>query len=996
MATGTSLRDSTNTSESNTVETTDAPLFTAQWNTQDATSLLPQDAPIPKVQRAWDRTPRSPFAPKLLRRRVRHVWRRPAPPVAKHAAADAPTTVEHARVKRSKPLISGPSPLRVTKKVRLPAFESRARDWEIRAQVSPVRKNITRTVVADPSLNEDEEDKQDGLDLVAVEVVDEDEMEPVENDELQTDDVWEDAETEEMTADCSNELDTTAAEAKEEEKEDDVGLEEDQDYGSAKFMDGPSGPKIDLHTSARIITRSTAIEPLLELEEEKQDQVPPITIEILAEDGTVLRASTKTIEEDIWEDEDEQLTRSPITEEAHELLEEEIETIEQRENVAGILEEQEASIAAPGLPQDGSQQVMNLNRPPSSDTVDVQDDSSPAIFADFSSPGSPPRPSLWTQPPAIDKEVIADTVQPMSATADELTDSSEHEDGKPLDDGTLNETDISEAVTAEQDQIEDADQLPELGVDPGLTVAALPVRQSPRRKSTSPAKSSRMTNTATPPPSSPAQLQLETELHIEAARDSPRRKSKSPVQAHRRSSMRKSTTPRSKPLLPPLQDMLSIHSSDELQPPVSPSPAKKPRVSDDTALLQAFLTRAAERKINKRDSDAVRHALASPAKVDILTDLDPNTSSPSPLKQSELAFAQHAEQDGSALGTAEEIEANEEGPGNTLGQPKARRSARDKSRQLKFRAPTAANPGPNRIAIKGQSEQVSLKRSEAQEMALLTRTNTRKNKGGSVLPVLRLTKMAGEPPSLEDPSEVRIERVKWAETLASFAECPPSPELLALDDNGQPALALDSVAPAAPLPIDTPSKPKPKPKRLKTPKTATANQALLQPDLEPVSTEPKVPTSPSTRSQITALPPIESEPGPNSHAAIAAVKPKKSRIATPAKGPAAVSLLPTDMIPETKVPTTKRAIPTPASKLPASQGKENLRLRSPKKSGIPSITRFAPKLDLPTETPGLMSPAKKPRRAVLFSDDGDGGEATKPIQMPGLSSPAKKRGRKLI
>ena len=74
---------------------------------------------------------------------------------------------------------------------------------------------------------------------------------------------------------------------------------------------------------------------------------------------------------------------------------------------------------------------------------------------------------------------------------------------------------------------------------------------------------------------------------------------------------------------------------------MSPHKPSRPRVSDDTALLQAFLNRAAEGKnsrrisatkresiTNRRDSDAVRQALASPAKAEVLADLDPNSPSP--------------------------------------------------------------------------------------------------------------------------------------------------------------------------------------------------------------------------------------------------------------------------------------------------------------------------------------------------------------------------------
>src|SRR5262249_49015483 len=80
--------------------------------------------------------------------------------------------------------------------------------------------------------------------------------------------------------------------------------------------------------------------------------------------------------------------------------------------------------------------------------------------------------------------------------------------------------------------------------------------------------------------------------------------------------------------------------------------------------------------------------------------------------------------------------------------PSTRRSSRNKNRIPPHSAtPSAAGvPGPNRIPVRrpNGSDPIILKKTEAQELAILTRTNTRRNKGSAVIPPLRLGKLAGE------------------------------------------------------------------------------------------------------------------------------------------------------------------------------------------------------------------------------------------------------------
>jgi hypothetical protein len=488
------------------------------------------------------------------------------------------------------------------------------------------------------------------------------------------------------------------------------------------------------------------------------------------------------------------------------------------------------------------------------------------------------------------------------------------------------------------------------------------------------------------------------------------------------------------------------------EPQTSPRKPVKPRVSDDTALLQAFLNRAAENKgsrrmstqkresiTNRRDSDAVRQALgesvASPAKADVLGELDVN--SPSPRKSSASAMDTSAAFD-EVINDATTIAAQADaGDDLSVGQ-RTRRSGRGTRR-----AQPSTPALPNKISIRGNAENVVLKRTEAQEMALLTRNNTRKNKGGALLPPLRLTKIASQlNPDADAPSDAQDEGmsekadgargVKWAETLVEYFQGGDMSESSVLSDelNGpttqadstvskmeiEPSAGVGDTA-SAPPPSETPSKPKIR--RLKAPRTAAAPG--------------KAPAVPEAPNDSEGLPAPDSKP--------AAPTKRRSRIATPAKGLTNASLLPSDFDPQPVVPAPategKKSAPAkkkppPVSKLPGpasstsslGQGKENL-ISSPAKkkptmatakNALPTTQTFAPRLDFsksaklepaPTangqvdSVPGLMSPAKKGGRSRNVFANGKeieemGVSVGARAEGPGLSSPAKKRTRRAV
>jgi hypothetical protein len=475
------------------------------------------------------------------------------------------------------------------------------------------------------------------------------------------------------------------------------------------------------------------------------------------------------------------------------------------------------------------------------------------------------------------------------------------------------------------------------------------------------------------------------------------------------------------------------------EPRMSPRRSAKPRVSDDTALLQAFLNRAAENKSsrrlsaskreslsNRRDSDTVRQALASPAKPEILGALDPNSPSPKkslavfedlkPTKSEEPAISSPSQSSGDAENT--QVSAT-------------RRSHRDKRRVER-----AAPLGHTRISLRGNTDPVVLKRSEAQELATTTRANTRKNKVGAVMPTLRLTKLIVERPPIEATPEEEAEdtgaplahsgvrRVRWDETLTYYQEAPKEPEvqLFELGDSNtapklqapQPNLAeendSDEALPGPPPAAETPSKPKVR--KLRAPRTASnTGKAIAAPA---ISEEPVVPTP-------SALKPKQS---------------RRSKLATPGKALEVPSLAPADAATAPSVESTasstrpkaiprKKAIsrlPAPAPVSLSTSSHEGLSLIAspPKKkstSGVPPTKGPATKLDFQTKLsapskpvdnaaagpPGLMSPAKRGGRNVMFGNVPAGPvfgaakpEASEERKVLGLSSPAKKRTRRAV
>ncbi|KAF2271605.1 uncharacterized protein EI97DRAFT_437646 [Westerdykella ornata] len=230
-------------------------------------------------------------------------------------------------------------------------------------------------------------------------------------------------------------------------------------------------------------------------------------------------------------------------------------------------------------------------------------------------------------------------------------------------------------------------------------------------------------------------------------------------------------------------------------------------LDEDTAILHNFLSKAAASKANKaaiitrrtslqnrRDSDAVRQALASPRKI--LEDKDPN--SPSKLDNDAtldltqtLTLSMNPEMSGSPLAkqgaVPEEVAVEEGGEAESHSSTtSSRRSTR--TRKSRIPPPASSLQIPKNIALRRTEggEPIVLKRTEAQELGLLTRANTRKNKQGAVSVALRLLKLAqtasgngsgsASPASAGSGSEemknsgTGKKNVRWDETLAYYRE----------------------------------------------------------------------------------------------------------------------------------------------------------------------------------------------------------------------------------
>jgi hypothetical protein len=370
-------------------------------------------------------------------------------------------------------------------------------------------------------------------------------------------------------------------------------------------------------------------------------------------------------------------------------------------------------------------------------------------------------------------------------------------------------------------------------------------------------------------------------------------------------------------------------------------------IDDDTAILKDFLTRAAASKAekaavtthrreslqNRRDSDVIRHALASPRKV--LEEKDPN----SPNKYDneltlDLSQTLTLGMPTETLDSPTSGAAKDEGTEDKEAKG-SRRSSRTKMSRLP--APSSISPGPPKIAIRRAdgAEVVVLKKDDTKALTDLTRNNTRKNKQGAFGVTVRLMKIAmesGNLPPIDDATKELIvgKNVRWDETMAYYQE---HAETLAYQ-----LAEAESLATPDELGFEEMATPKKKTSKNSTPKirrvrglgagNGTPGKGLLAPSsLLPKSVQQeqdiaapkskkksKMPVSSSSSITPTSLPALDVAP--------VGVVPgqRKSRLAAP----------------------RKVVLPTPASA--TGEGKENEK-KSASKIGLP-----IPKITVPTTT----------------------------------------------
>ncbi|KAF2036797.1 hypothetical protein EK21DRAFT_51612 [Setomelanomma holmii] len=236
-------------------------------------------------------------------------------------------------------------------------------------------------------------------------------------------------------------------------------------------------------------------------------------------------------------------------------------------------------------------------------------------------------------------------------------------------------------------------------------------------------------------------------------------------------------------------------------------------MDDDTALLKDFLNRAAASKAekaavlthrreslqNRRDSDVIRHALASPRKV--LEDRDPN--SPSKYdNELTLDLSQTLTLSMPTDASTSPTPGRAEQEGRPVEKSLLLNGSRRSSRAKKSRLPAPATM-PTAQAFKiaigrvDGSEHVVLKKSDAQELATITRANTRKNKQGAFNVTVRLLRLAADadklPPLDDSTKEVIVgKNIRWDEQLAYYQENPETvaeaeslatPDELGMDDS---------------------------------------------------------------------------------------------------------------------------------------------------------------------------------------------------------------------
>ncbi|KXT17639.1 hypothetical protein AC579_10154 [Pseudocercospora musae] len=862
------------------------------WQNTDTTGLTPTNLPLAKVQRAWERRPQSPFSKRRFK--VGKIFKRNATNAQPVASALGPGFRVNIRENGSRG-----TPVKAVKKMRvarhsLGAVGSGAlvSDWECRG--SPTNRRI----VTRSSLGKEE--------LIAL--TDEDQQDAHLEDQ-QLDVAGDEADVEGTSVEVLNEdgsprvedgEDTDAA-ADEWEDESDTEIEEDEgdeEQTWERCRQDAIAERESMSPNDAIVTSSW----------QEQDIAPTGQAAEADDTGTTSLAAdahkngnaSELIDQKVAEEQKlEAYNQSPIVSASHEKV---------------VLPAGFVSPVATRRRRSVNEAKQNTSR-------------RRTLPTSFAAPSRKQEQVPADQQPIAEGDDVAGEDEKAETTEDPAPVTYQIEDARPGDEELVKETMEQEAegavlgsrnttpepsreISTEPNTPSTESQLvteyqQEYGLLSPSKVASgpvptiegshprLPLRRSPRRQrqSSSPVKRRSILKQTPQKPHLVAFTPIKKPAEQEA-QSRPQAKSSPKVDSGRGSSplpieidFAGITSPAA------AQDELPKRSSSA--PPEEPqmSPRKpQPRISDDTALLEAFLKRASENKSgrrisdtarresleNRRNSDTVRQALAGPAvkslaPSDVLADLDPN--SPSPRKPLGVAFSltvpekRELEYEQDPIRDDEDELAAESGPPQKFGSRKSGRT-RKKPETL----PASTYDGKTRIQIRTNSEGVVLKKTEAQERALQTKKNTSFNKSGAVMPPLRLTKLAAEKkkdnsqPIEDDAMDVEQtlvlgrKGIKWAETLVSFYQGADEPEGSMMADelgNEQP---FDGMAPentlkegemslvTAPPASATPSKTKLRRLKPQKPTASTSGKPSL-PHEQEVEVKPKA----STRRKVSRI-----------------------------------------------------------------------------------------------------------------------------------------------
>ena len=194
------------------------------------------------------------------------------------------------------------------------------------------------------------------------------------------------------------------------------------------------------------------------------------------------------------------------------------------------------------------------------------------------------------------------------------------------------------------------------------------------------------------------------------------------------------------------------------------------RFSDDTSMLKDFLNRAQARKAAQKPVLSAPEAAVpqhSPRRSPRKMHGSQDGQGSSPQKPRNMATRPNTP----SSRPKPEVFDSDDGEEQTAEPASCRRSTR-----TRLPAPSKAVPGaPSFIPVRRAdgTDPVVLQKSQAQELAVTTRTNTRRNKGQSKPPLLALQDLPAESPDLASSGRQRAERAKsvaWAERLASYRD----------------------------------------------------------------------------------------------------------------------------------------------------------------------------------------------------------------------------------